>query len=73
MTNNMTSKEIVDLLHRLGKYAELTYWDQSDDSIYIYEDFWGALSDILQVLGIKVECPLCREEQKHEKASKEKA
>ncbi len=62
----MNSKEIVDLLHRLGKYANMTYWDQSDDSIYIYEDFWGALSDTLQAFGIKTECPLCRQEQKHE-------
>lgn len=73
MTNNMTNKEIVDLFHRLGKDAKLTYWDWKDDSILFYEDFWSALSDTLQVLGIKVECPLCREEQKHEKASKEKA
>ncbi len=62
----MTNKEIVDLLHRLGKDAELTYWCQSDNSIYIYKDFWEALSDTLQVLGAKVECPLRREEQENE-------
>lgn len=64
MTNNMTNKEIVDLFHRLGKDAKLTYWDWKDDSILFYEDFWSALSDILQVLGIKVDCPLCRGEGK---------
>ena len=62
----MTNKEIVDLLHRLGKDAELTRWDQSDDSVLVYKDFWSALSDTLQVLGIKAECPLCRGEQEHE-------
>lgn len=61
------NEEIVDLLHRLGKDAELTRWDSSDDSVLIYKDFWGALSDTLQVLGIKVECPLCREEQENER------
>lgn len=59
---NMTNKEIVDLFHRLGKDAELTHWNWADDSIVFYEDFWSALSDTLQVLGAKVECPLCRKE-----------
>lgn len=64
----MTNKEIVDLLHRLGKDAELTHWNWKDDSIYVYEDFWKALSSTLQALGIKAQCPLCREEQEHEEA-----
>lgn len=57
----MSNKEIVDLLHRLGKDAELTYWSWEDDSIYVYKDFWEALSSTLQALGIKAECPLCKD------------
>ena len=60
------NEEIVELFHRLGKDALLTHWDQSDDSVLIYKDFWEALSDTLRVLGIKTECPLCREEQENE-------
>lgn len=57
----MTNKEIVDLIHRLGKDAKLTGWDWKDNSIYVYEDFWKALSELLTVLGLKAICPLCKD------------
>ena len=66
----MDKKEIVDLFHRLGKDANLTEWNCKDDSIYVYEDFWKALSELLAALGLKTLCPLCKDiltkEQEHE-------
>ena len=66
----MSNKELVDLIHRLGKDAKLTGWDWKDDSIYVYEDFWKALSELLAALGLKTLCPLCKDvltkEQEHE-------
>lgn len=66
----MSNKELVDLIHRLGKDAKLTRWSWKDDSIYVYEDFWKALSELLATLGLKTLCPLCKDvltkEQEHE-------
>lgn len=66
----MSNKEIVDLIHRLGKDAELTHWNWKDDSICVYEDFWKALSELLAALGLKTLCPLCKDistkEQEHD-------
>ena len=68
----MSNKELADLIHRLGEDAELTNWNWKDDSVYVYGDFWKALSELLAVLGLKTLCPLCKDvltkEQEHEQA-----
>lgn len=66
----MSNEEIVELMHRLGSNAELAEWNWKDDSIYVYENFWKALSELLVALGLKTLCPLCKDvltkEQEHE-------
>ena len=66
----MSNKELVDLIYRLGNDANLTEWNWKDDSIYVDEDFWKALSELLAALGLKALCPLCKDiltkEQEHE-------
>ena len=71
----MSNKELVDLIYRLGNDANLTEWNCKDDSIYVYEDFWKALSELLAALGLKALCPLCKDiltkEQEHERSKNE--
>ena len=71
----MSNKELAELIHRLGKDAKLTCWDWKDDSIYVDEDFWKALSELLAALGLKTLCPLCKDvltkEQEHERSKNE--
>lgn len=49
----MCNKDLVELLHRLGKDAQLADWCWPDDTVLLPADFWDALGEFLKAIGIK--------------------